>query len=143
MTRPEARRFAAYLLFVAVGVGGMWRVETTAHRAQDAADAAQLALDELEADRLAARIAACEKDDRTNATVRQIGKDIGITSGVTGGEALIGIAQDAPKETVDAYRSLLTKLLDPALAGIVNTLPGYRWDPKAGRCVEVPLDTGG
>lgn len=138
MNRPAAARFTAYVAVVVVGALGMWRVETTA-------DNAQQALDELEADRHTARVAACEKDDRTNAIVRQIGKDVGITSGVTGGEALIQAAgEDSDNaETIAAYRAGLTKLLDPALAGIVNTLPGYRWDPEAGRCVEVPLDTGG
>jgi len=34
---PAAARLGAYLFVVAVGVGGMWRVETTARKAQDAA----------------------------------------------------------------------------------------------------------
>ncbi len=109
MNRPAAARFTAYVAVVVVGTLGMWRVETTA-------DNAQQALDELEADRHTARVAACEKDDRTNAIVRQIGKDVGITSGVTGGEALIQAAgEDSDNaETIAAYRAGLTKLLDPS-----------------------------
>lgn len=103
--------------------------------------------DQMAADRLEAREARCRKDDEDNAKVRRSIVDGGLTTGTTSGEAIITISQQtgraADPAVVDAYRKVQVKLLRPALEGIANTFPSYRWDPVKQVCVEVPMDTGG
>ena len=141
MNRGPVARFGAYLFVVVVGTGGLWRVETTANKAQDAARDAQRALSEVEVDRLAAREGRCVKDDELNATLRLVGKQ-GPLEAV---EAIIEIASRAGSNTppdpavIDQLRQIEGRRLD----GLVNTLPAYRWDPKADTCVEVAMDAGG
>jgi len=145
MTQADLlRQIRRLLIGVVVGglvlggavVWGFVRQDRTNERL--AAQSAQIVVD-----REAAAKASCDGGDQVRALIRQIGKDVGITSGVTGGEAIIEIAPNADPAVVAAYRAALPKLLDPALTGIVNTLPGRHWDAKTGRCVDVPLDTGG
>lgn len=139
MNRPALGRFAAYVLVVVAGAAGMWRVETTADRAREAAADAQEALDQLEADRLAAREAACLNDDDTNTRIRRMSRDAPIELG----EALIEVAggdgEPPDPVVVDQFRKVMQRRLD----GIVNQLPARKWDPEAQECVDVPLDTGG
>ena len=103
--------------------------------------------DQIEADRLEAREARCAKDDEDNAKVRRAIVDGGLTTGTTSGEAIITISQQTGRApdpaVVDAYRKVQVKLLQPALEGIANTFPSYRWDPKKQVCIEVPMDDGG
>jgi uncharacterized protein HemX len=93
---------------------------------------------------VAAAQAACESGNETRATLREISKETGITSGQTGGEALITALQelgrDVSPEAIETYRQVLDDLLDPALTEIVNRLPGRRWDPDTQTCVDVPVD---
>lgn len=97
-------------------------------------------------DRLAAEIAerqqaSCEAGDDTRALIRRMARDAPLEVG----EAIIEVAgrdsNDEPPdpEVIDQFREAMQRRLD----GIVNQLPARRWDPEAGECVDVPLDTGG
>jgi hypothetical protein len=94
----------------------------------------------------ARQVASCEAGNETREILRGMGYDVGVTSGVTGGEALITVAEQSgdgtDPETIEAYRQALTAQLDPALTDIVNRLPARRWDPERGECVDVPLEDG-
>jgi len=57
---PQRRRLAAYVVFVAACAGALWRVETTANEAQQAARDAQQALRVAEAERQVGERRACE-----------------------------------------------------------------------------------
>jgi hypothetical protein len=59
VNRPAAARLGAYVFVVAAGSSGMWRVETTARQAQDAAVAAQQALAKVEAEQEARQEQDC------------------------------------------------------------------------------------
>lgn len=120
-------------MFVAMGVGGMWRVETIATRAQDAVDA-------VEAERVVTAKRACEDAAETRRILRRMVREGGIASGVAGGEALILSVGDADPEVVAAYRAHLTEQLTPALEQIVNRLPDREWDPDELVCVDVPVE---
>lgn len=97
-----------------------------------------------ERQQVAAAKAACESADETRIKIREIAKETGITSGATGGEALITALQelgrDVSPEAVEIYRQVLDDLLDPALTEIVNRLPARQWDPDAEICIDVPVE---
>lgn len=128
--RVTNRWLGALIVAVSVLGLGVWWNDRSDERAED-----RQALADAEA--------ACDSANDTRATLRVISKESGITSGVTGGEALITTIQQAggtlSPETVETYRQVLTELLDPALTAIVNQLPARRWDPDTETCVDVEV----
>lgn len=127
MNRAQA---AVYAAVVAMFASGLWLTE---HRFDQAVEV-------IEADREAAAIRACESGDDVRALIRRMSRDAPLEVG----EAIIEVASredgtPPDPKVIDAFRQAMQRRLD----GIVNQLPARRWDPKAGECVDVPLDTGG
>jgi hypothetical protein len=99
---PHRERLAAYLLIVAIAAAGLWRVETTANRAND------LALKVEEEAQTRADTTCVNTWDARNRIREAI---------LIPGEALIEVA-DADPETVELFRSAITRrvtetILDP------------------------------
>lgn len=88
--------------------------------------------DRLEAENLARQEAQCESADESRTVIRAMSKD----SALEVGEALIEAVPDANPETVAAFRDAMNR----RLTAIVNQLPGRRWDPDTGECVDVVLE---
>lgn len=112
MNRPAAARLGAYALVVAAGTAGLWRVETTAHRAQDTADA--LAQDQVldEAQRcIAAWTTREEFRDATEKGAR-IGSDVATESLAQLAEELGGTDQ----AVIDRYNEIKSELIEPGVA---------------------------
>lgn len=135
---PAVARLGAYVLVVGLSAGGMWRVETTARKAQAAAEDARHALAQIEADRLKNRELACVDENDDNARLRRIGKHAPLEA-IEGLIELTAEGDDPPGQVlIDRLREIEGRRLD----GIVNQLPNREWDPDTGECVDVPLDTG-
>lgn len=95
----------------------------------------------LEAEIEARRISSCEAGNDTRALIRRMSRDAPLEVG----EAIIEVASREGNEeppdpaVIDQFREVMARRLE----GIVNQLPARRWDPEAGECVDIPLDTGG
>lgn len=101
LNRPAALRLGAYALFVAVGVGGMWRVETVAHKAQTATERIDAETEQRLQD-------GCE---RWNAN-RHDSRELMRRGDLESGEVLIEVVSaggTTPEElaVIEAYRRLL------------------------------------
>lgn len=84
--------------------------------------------DDIEAENLARREAACVDADDSRAIIRQLSKD----SPLEVGEALIEVLPEADPEVVEAFRSAM----DRRLTTIVNQLPQRMWDERTQECVD-------
>jgi hypothetical protein len=82
-----------------VGIAGLWRVETTANRAEDTANA----VDEIVAENEAQ---GCLRAWESREQIRQA---IAIPS-----EALIEVATDAPPAQIDAFRASINRRIAEA-----------------------------
>lgn len=72
MSRPQLRRLAAYVLVVGAFAGGLWRVETTANRAEETADELHEVVETDEARRCVnAWAARRDSRDMTEASYRR------------------------------------------------------------------------
>jgi hypothetical protein len=88
------RRLAAYVLVVIVGAAGLWRVETTANRAND------LAL-EVEEEAQIREASQCVGAWRAREQIRK--------AIVIPGEAIIEVNPDANPETVAQFRQVVER----------------------------------
>lgn len=103
MNRPAVARFGAYVLFVAVGVGGMWRVETVASKAQTATERIDAETEQRLQD-------GCERWNANRADSRELMRRGDLESG----EVLIEVAsrgEQTPEEraAIEEYRRLLSE----------------------------------
>jgi hypothetical protein len=121
-------RTAAYLAVVAMFAFGMW---LTDYRFDQA-------VDRVEAEATTRAEDQCVAGAETRRILRQMSYDVGVASGVAGGEALIQTVGDAEEATIAAYRANLVDQLDPALTQIIERLPDRRW--VDGECVDVPVE---
>lgn len=96
----------------------------------------------IEAEQRARAKDQCVAGAETRRVLRDMSYDVGVASGVAGGEALILSVGDADAGEVAAYRANLVGQLGPALRRIVERLPDREWDAEAGVCVDVPVGEG-
>jgi hypothetical protein len=96
---PSRRRLAAYLVVVVAGLAGLWRVETTANRAKDTANA-------VEAD--------ARRDEAIRCIAAWEGREQIRTAIPIPAEALIEVVGDAPPATVEAFRAAITRRVEEA-----------------------------
>ena len=83
---------------------------------------------DIEAENLARREAACADANESRGTIRQLSKDAPLEVG----EALIEVAPNAKPEVVQAFR----EAMDRRLTTIVNQLPNRHWDARIEECVD-------
>lgn len=118
MNRLAVARVAAYAAVVVSGAWGLWSVQRTS--------------DEVVAEGLERREAACEQADELRAIIREVSRD----GDLEVGEAIIDVA-DADPALVAEFRDVLGR----RLTANVNQLPGRRWDEKSQECVDIEVPT--
>jgi hypothetical protein len=102
----------------------------TSRDVADQNDRLEQVVADLKAENLARRESSCEAADETRQILRQLTRD----GDLEVGESIIEVA-DADAGIVAQFREILGR----RLTANVNQLPGRRWDPEAGECVDVEL----